>query len=100
MRLKLALEETKGFQISQKERRKEKYDSEVQAKGSSVQVGDFVLGKVENRKKLEDVYKGPYEVIRTDGSNANVLRKREELKIHKDNLKIFYNVLSFWLENA
>lgn len=98
MRLKIALQQAKNYQITRKEKRKENYDEKFSVKPDEIQTGDFVLIKKETGNKLEPLYEGPYEVIRTDESNLFIEKKNLILKIHKNNAKPFFSLMTFWIK--
>ena len=60
---------------------------------------DLVLLKVENRHKLDPLWKGPYEIKEIKGSNAVIqeLGKRKHQEIHINRLKPYFSSIS---ENA
>jgi hypothetical protein len=62
---------------------------------------DLVLLKVENRQKLDPLWKGPYEIRKIQGSNAVIqeLGKRRHQEVHINRLKPYFSSLS-GVENA
>jgi hypothetical protein len=62
-------------------------------------VNDLALLKVENRQKLDPLWKGPYEIKEVKGSNAVVqeVGKRKRQEIHINRLKPYFYSIS---ENA
>ncbi len=83
-RLKRAWEDAHVNLLQTKLDRKLKYDK--QAKGKEFLEGDLVLLKKENRKKLDDVFIGPFRIIKIEKESPNVKLKigyREQV-VHKD----------------
>lgn len=51
--------------------------------------GSFVKLRVENRHKLDPVYSGPHEVLKTDGVNTIIRFKNKTLTVHNNRLLPF-----------
>lgn len=77
--------------ITSKTRSKKSYDKDQHE--IVINVGDKVLLKDHNQKgKLSPKWKGPYPVIEIhNNENVSILRGRKEVKIHKNELKIFHS---------
>lgn len=61
------MQDAKDYQLKNKHKRKDYYDKKNSNKEKSYQVGDYVLMKTFHNNKLQDIYKGPYEVIGING---------------------------------
>lgn len=55
-----------------------------------IRIGDLVLLKIENRKKNEPPYKGPYEVVDIDNVNVTIRIKTDDKVVHKNLLKKYF----------
>ena len=75
--------------IKTKEKAKTNYDKNKH--NININVGDKVLTKDHTQKgKLSPKWKGPFEVIGIhDNENVSIQRGKREVKIHKNELKIF-----------
>ncbi|KAL4156031.1 hypothetical protein QTP88_000066 [Uroleucon formosanum] len=75
--------------IKTKEKAKTNYDKNERS--ININVGDKVLTKDHTQKgKLSPKWKGPFEVINIhDNQNVSIQRGNKEVKIHKNELKIF-----------
>jgi hypothetical protein len=62
---------------------------------------DLVLLRIENRQKMDPLWKGPYEVHKIEGSNAVIqeIGKRKHHEVHINRLKPYLSSLS-GVENA
>lgn len=98
-RLKIAHEDAKNNQIINKVKRKTFYDRTLETRISNIQSGDFVLIKDETNGKLNAIYKGPYEVIEVENENCIILKNEKKIKVHLNNIKKYYNMLTFWVNN-
>lgn len=76
--------------LNKKVKRKHRYDSDFNTNAYSFKEGSLVLLKNENRKKLDPVYIGPYEVISEKGVNCDINYKNKRVTVHKNRLKPFY----------
>lgn len=97
-RLRLALQDAKSLQISNKKKRKLCYDRKYETKTKEYVTGDFILLKNEAGNKLENVYRGPYEVTKVDDKNLFIKIGGRVRKVHVDNVKPYYTVLQYWLD--
>lgn len=97
-RLKIALQEARKIQLNNKGKRKEKYDKNFNAKFLTYNVGDYVVVKSESSSKLDNIYKGPYKIVRIDKQNIFIEIKNQIQKVHIDNIKRYYSTLSFWID--
>lgn len=52
-----------------------------------LEVGDKVYLKVGNKKKLDNPYKGPYEVVELNGVNSKIKINNEIKEVHNNRLK-------------
>ena len=73
-----------------KRTRKEFYDRKYRVQEANFEPGTLVLVKNENRKKLDPVYKGPYEVVEDRGVNCSIKIKKKIVTIHKNRIKPFF----------
>ena len=62
-------------------------------------VNDLVLLRIENRQKLDPLWRGPYEIKDINGSNAVIqeVGKRKHQEVHINRLKPYFSSIS---ENA
>ena len=58
----------------------------IQAQDRKLAVGDEVYLKRGNRKKMDAVMDGPFEVIRVNNPNVTVRLGKEEREVHQDNV--------------
>ena len=58
----------------------------IQAQDRKLAVGDKVYLKRGNRKKMDAVMDGPFEVIRVNNPNVTVRLGKEEREVHQDNV--------------
>lgn len=98
-RLRLAWDQAKTCVNKEKEKRKKLYDQRFSSNEKEIEMGDYVLIKSQTGDKLDKLYEGPFEVMKTDETNVYVMKRGRVQKIHKNNVKIFYSMLNFWLEN-
>ena len=77
--------------ISEKESNKNYYDKNTHA--INIKMGDEVLIKEHNKRNtLSRKRTGPYEVIEVhDNENITVNKGHKGYRIHKNNVKIFYD---------
>lgn len=82
--LQFALSKARDLIIKSKEKRisNDKYRNKFNLK-----VGELVLMKVENRKKHQSPYKGPYRIIERNGVNTTIDYNGTYKEIHNNNLK-------------
>jgi hypothetical protein len=54
---------------------------------------DLALLKIENRQKLDPLWKGPYEIKEIKGSNAIIqeVGKRKHYEVHINRLKLYFS---------
>jgi hypothetical protein len=78
---------------------KEAQREKVKSNECDFKENDLVLLKVENGQKLDPVWKGPYEIKETKGSNAVIqeVGKRKHQQVHINRLKPYFSSIS---ENA
>jgi hypothetical protein len=78
--------------IKFKEMQKEK----VKSNGCDFKENDLVLLRIENRQKLDPLWKGPYEIKKIKGSNAIIqeIGKRKHQEIHINRLKPYFSSIS------
>jgi hypothetical protein len=78
---------------------KESQREKVRSNDYVFKVNDLVLLKVENKQKLDPLWKGPYEIKQIQGSNAVIqeIGKRRHQEVHINRLKPYLSSLS---ENA
>jgi hypothetical protein len=88
-RLQKALTTTKEFMKNRKQKTKDYYDQNE--KISNFKIGDKVFLQIENRRKLDPVYKGPYLIIHINEPNATIKFEetgKTQIK-HKNRLKLY-----------
>lgn len=92
-RLQVASKDAYKTLIDGKIQRKDKYDREARIKEFGA--GTLVVVKKENRSKLDQIYVGPFEVIREEGANCVIKISNEQTRIvHKNRLKKYYDITS------
>lgn len=85
-RLKYACDKSKELLELRKIERKKEFDKKVNP--LALKFGDLVWMKVGNKKKLEPPYKGPFEVIGTEGVNS-IIKIGDKIKtVHNNLLKL------------
>jgi hypothetical protein len=84
-RLKVAHREGYRNLIVSKNKRKDQFDE--QTKEVIFRPGELVLLRKENRKKLDDVYIGPFEVIQDEDPNVELKIKNKTQLVHKNRIK-------------
>lgn len=62
--------------IIEKVKQNRQLDSNKKTNSIEIEIGDLVLVKVENRRKNESPYIGPYEVIDIDNPNVTISKKK------------------------
>lgn len=84
LKLQFTLKRARELSTRAKENRttKNKYENRLNLK-----IGDLVLVKVENRKKNQSPYKGPYRIISRNGVNTTIDYEGKIKEIHNNNLK-------------
>lgn len=98
-RLKIALDDAKQHQIEEKTKRKIKYDNKFDTKMKNIQIGDYILLKNHSGSKLEGIFKGPYEVVGVEENNVSIKIKNKIKKYNINDIKIFHDMLSIWIDN-
>jgi hypothetical protein len=65
----------------------------VKSNGYDFKENDLVLVRVENRQKLDPLWKGPYEIKEIKGSNAIIqeLGTRKHQEVHINRLKPYFS---------
>ncbi|KAG7302874.1 hypothetical protein JYU34_012858 [Plutella xylostella] len=53
--------------------------------------GDLILLKNQVGNKLDNVYEGPYKVLKDISPNVLISKKNKEILVHKNNTKLFYD---------
>lgn len=66
--------------IIEKVKQNRQLDSNKKTNSIEIEIGDLVLVKVENRRKNESPYIGPYEVIDIDNPNVTISKKKINAK--------------------
>lgn len=98
-RLKVSLKDAKDCQNIKKHRRKLEYDKYYRVKEVDYQVGDFVLLRNNStNNKLEDIFKGPYEIKKLNNKNVFLEIKNKDYKASIDDIKPFYSILEYWID--
>jgi hypothetical protein len=80
---------------------KELQRQNVKSNGYDFKENDLVLLKIENRLKLDPIWKGPCEIKKIRGSNAIIqeVGKRKHQEVHINRLKPYFSSLA-GIENA
>lgn len=98
-RLKIALDDARKCQIKEKEKRKLTYDNKYKTRDIEYVIGDFVVVKNETGNKLDNIFKGPYEIIKVEDKNLIIRVRNRNVKVNKDNVKIYNRLLCLWIED-
>lgn len=88
-KLQVAQKDTRETLIGNKQNRKNTYDRDYKTKNDRFEQGDLVLLKNENRKKLDPIYIGPFEVLDDKGVNCEIKYGNKKMIVHKNRLKPF-----------
>ena len=88
IRLRTALNKARKLIHILKTKRKTEYDKNINV--SNFEVGDLVLVKLENRKKSQSPYKGPYIIKQRQGVNSVIEIKNNLKTFHNNLLKKFH----------
>ena len=91
-KLQIAHRDAREILIKKKEERKTRYDNTYKTKDYDYDKGDLVVVKNENRKKLDEIYVGPYEVVASKGVNCEINKDGKRITIHKNRLKPFRTI--------
>ena len=87
-RMQISHQRARDFLVKVKQNRKIKYD--VISQNLSLQKGDLVMLKNENRTKFDAWFKGPFTVVSTNGVNCTVkIENGKELTVHKNRVQKF-----------
>lgn len=97
IRIKMAIDDVRQIQERDKECRKKDYDMRNRVMSRKFVVGDFVLIRNQARTKLDEVWRGPYEVIEVTNYNVVVKVGNRKTKVNKDDVKIYHSLLAVWL---
>lgn len=91
-RLQQASADAKQNLIDSKINRKIRYDnSKNNISNVRYNIGDLVLVKNDNStNKLEELFKGPYSVIKDEGTNIVLKDNRKEVTVHKNRVKKYF----------
>lgn len=87
-RLQTVQSEARKNLINSKLARKEKYDSNKNP--IEYKPNDLILVKNETGNKLQNIYLGPYKVIRDMSPNVEILKNGKPEIIHKNRTKLYY----------
>lgn len=93
-KLQIAHKDARETLIGKKIARKNRFDLEERTKSSNFEIGSLVLLRNENRKKLDPIYIGPYEVLSQKGVNCDIKYENKRITVHKNRLKPFYIYLT------
>lgn len=86
-RLQRALLDARNNLIISKLKRKSLYDKKLNS--ITYKPGDFVLLKNQTGHKLDNIYLGPYKVLKDLSPNVEILKNNKSYIVHKDNTKLF-----------
>lgn len=79
---------SKAKQLLEKAKKKTKNQNDPKCNPLSLKIGDQVLLSVENRRKLDPLYEGPYSIISIDNVNCLIKDQDNKIsKIHKNRLR-------------
>ena len=94
-KLQTAHRETRAELLKKKEERKEQYDERKKVKTIEYKPGSLVMLDNQNRKKLDPLYTGPYEVIKNDKVNCEIRYNNKNMIVHKNRVKPFYTYIIY-----
>jgi hypothetical protein len=75
---------------------KESQREKVSFNNYEFQVNDLVLLRIENRQKLDPLWRGPFEIKKIQGSNAVIqeVGKRKYQEVHINRLKPYFSSIA------
>ena len=94
-RLQTAHRETKAELLTKKEERKGQYDEGKKVNNIEYKPGSLVMLDNQNRKKLDPLYTGPYEIIKDDKINCEIKYNNKNMIVHKNRIKPFYTYVIY-----
>lgn len=83
-KLQIAHKDARDALLTKKSARKENYDRKTRSKETTFEIGSLVLPRNENRRKLDPIFIGPYEVLSEQGVNCEILYEGKRTKVHKN----------------
>lgn len=88
-RLQQASADARENLLDSKMKRKNIYDQSKKNCNSNVSfnVGDLVLVKNNSTNKMDELFKGPYEVLRDESPNVVIVIRNKEVVVHKNRVK-------------
>lgn len=89
-RLQQAISDARNNLINSKIKRKDWYDQKCKSY-ISYKKGDLVLVQNNVTNKLQELFKGPYTVIREETPNIVILVNNKEQLVHKNRVKLYHN---------
>lgn len=87
-RLQVSHKEAQQNLIRSKSIRKSKYDKYINP--ITYKPNDLVLVKMETGNKLENLYSGPYLVVKDEAPNVHIIKNGKTDIIHKNRTKLYY----------
>lgn len=87
-RLQVACQDGRNNLIISKNKRKSVYDTKIRP--TNYNAGDKVLVKNETGSKLEQLYNGPYEVVKENSPNITLKIDNKEVSVHKNRVKPYF----------
>lgn len=99
-KLQTAHRDARETLVRKKEHRKDQYDAYHKVKETDYRPGNLVLLRNENRKKLDTIYNGPYEIICQKGVNCELKYNGKTMVVHKNLIKPFYVYLTHLTERS
>lgn len=88
-RLQQASLDAKNNLLVSKEKRKNYFDQNISS-NRNYTLGDLVLLENKVQNKMEQLFKGPYEVIRDISPNIVIKTDNKEVTVHKNRVKPYY----------
>lgn len=89
-RLQQAAKDAKENLEKSKTKRKIKYDHDLCNSNNMYEKGDLVLVKNITTNKMDELFKGPYSVIRDEHPNICINGNGKEIVLHKNRVKRYY----------
>lgn len=89
-KLQIAHKDAKDALLKNKQKRKINYDASYNTEEKVYEKGGFIMLKKENRKKLDPIYEGPYEIINDVGVNIEIKKNNKCKLVHKNRVKPYY----------
>lgn len=85
MKLETSIHNARNIINTVKQKRKSMYDRNINK--ANFEIGDLVYVRVENRKKNQSPYHGPYKIVKRNGVNSIVDINGKHKELHNNILK-------------